>query len=348
MLSRSFINTPPAEPYRIALVDESSISDESLVTSAKSFQHHKKVKIFCERVSKANAREYRTDNSEKQQLSCVYKMHRVADEDDDANSATVRQKIGKIHSKVRSLANYFDDSNWKRRIPFKYDEEDESPPPTAIDGNVLCFIGREGTLFNKAKYPDLSNYLVEFIEVFTTAALFPTITICPSIDQLGDSSFRRDDPKFFATVQRIVHLIGMNKFQTVHKSRRANRDAEKYSEKEWEELIDLTNWMNTNITVPSNKGELFPNRADYLEMIGFDRILRENDTKNHEWMTNFTSLKNHARVHGFQNWSDKKTGGKKLHKWFRNQKREFVRGALKKAKYQWRYDLLNSINFPWP
>ena len=332
------------------------ISDKSLVTSAKSVQHHKKVKEFCERVSKANAREYaKTDNVDAQELSCIYEMHRVADEDDDANSATVRQKIGKIHSTVGSLANYFRDSIASgRRNPFKYDQENESLPPTAVDGNILCFIEREGTLFDKSMCPDLSNRLVEFVEVFTTAALFPTINICPSIDHLGDPSYQRDDPKFFARVQRIVHLIGMNKFLMVHKSKSKKRDAEKYSKKEWEELINLTKFFDTNITKPSSKGELFPNRAEYLEMIGFFRLLRENDPKNQEWRRMFTDLKNHVRMHGFGNWSEAKTkdgkeiDGQKLGRWTSNQRSDLGLGRFRSgSKHRWKYDLLNSINFPW-
>ena len=208
-------------------------------------------------------------------------MHRVAEDDEDDsddNSAMIRRKIGKIHSTVHSLANYFQDSQTFRRNPFKYNEEDTAPLPTAVDGSILCFIEPEGTLFDKAKYPELINYLVEFIEVFATAALYPTINICPSIECLGDSIFKRDDPRFFARVQRIVHLIGLNKFQKAKRNRKC--DTKKYSKKEWEELIGLSTFINNNITMPSNKGALPPNRAEYLEMIGFFRMLKEIDPIN--------------------------------------------------------------------
>ena len=146
-------------------------------TSAKSVQHHKKVEAFCERVSKADAREHTQDNTQRQELSCIYEMHRVADDDeDDFSSAMIRRKIGKIHSDVNSITSYFRDSKASRRNPFMYDEEDESPPHTAVDGNILCFIERDGTLFDRSKYLDLSNYLVEFVEVFTTAALIQPLT----------------------------------------------------------------------------------------------------------------------------------------------------------------------------
>lgn len=274
-------------------------------------------------------------------------MHRVADaNEDDVNSATIRRKIGKIHSTGKSLCTYFLDSQAGRRNPFKYDNEDEAPPPTTVDGNILCFIERDGTLFAWSKHPDLSNYLVEFIEVFATAALYPTINICPSIDQLGDSRGARDDPKFFANVQRIVHLIGMNKFQTVDR-RKTIRDAEKYSVREWEELIRLSDYIRNRITKPSNKGELFPNREEYLELIGFFRILSTANPKNQEWMTNFRNLKDHSVKHGFKNWA-KKGGGKKLHTWVGHQRRDFRLGRFKSgSKHQWKYDLLNSIYFPW-
>ena len=158
---------------------------------------------------------------------------------------------------------------------------------------------------------------------------------------------QRDDPNFFARVQRIIHLIGMNKFQPVY-IRNAKRDTKKYSKKEWEELIDLSFWMRKNIIQPTNRGDLFPNRDEYLEMIGFFRILRENDPKNQEWRRMFTGLKNHVRVHGFGNWPEAKGDWKKLQQWAWNQKRDLRRGAFKNgSKHQWRYDLLNSIKFPW-
>lgn len=345
-----------AESYRNALVENSSTSDKSLATTAESLNHHKEVRKFCERISEADAREYIEDRLVEQNLSCIYEMHRVADDDnnDNIDSATIRRKIGKIHSTVNSVSKYFRFSSASRRNPFKYDEEDKSPPPTAINGNILCFIERDGTLFDKAKYPSLSNHLVEFIEVFTTAALYPTINICPSIDKLGDSPFQRDDPKFFARVQRIVHLIGMNKFQTVYHPKTQKRDAEKHSKKEWEELVILSKWINANITTPSNKGDLYPNRAEYLEMIGFFRMLRENDQNNQKWMANFTDLKNHARVYGFKEWSKAKKkdgkliGGYKLGIWTTKQRSELREGRFKSgSKHRWKCDLLNSIGFPW-
>lgn len=155
----------------------------------------------------------------------------------------------------------------------------------------------------------------------------------------------RDDPKFFATIQRIVHLVGLNKFRLVNNVKDAKRDAKKHSVGEWEELIVLTKFIQNSITTPRTKGELYPNRAEYLELIGFDRILHENKAENQLWMTNFAGLKNHAAVHGFENWPK---AGNKLHRFFWNQIRDFRLGRLKKSRHQWKYDLLNSINFPWP
>lgn len=317
--------------------------------STESVQHHKKVRKFCERISKADAREHEEDNSKREELSCTHEMHRVADDsknNDDNNSATIRSKIGKIHSTVKSFS-YFRSSKTARRNPFKYDKEDKSPPSAAVDGNILCFIERDGTLFDRSKLVYLSNYLVEFIEVFTTAALCPTISICPSIDQLGDSIGARDDPRFFAKVQRIVHLIGMGKFLAVNNPKSLKRDAEEYSEKEWEELINLTKWVSRSITTLLNKGDLYPNRAEYLESIGFFRMFRETTPEIQKWMRMFKGLKDHAAKHGFKNYEKSKEGGHKLRSWLNNQRLDFRSGKLKSTKHRWKSDLLNSIQFPW-
>ena len=59
-------------------------------------------------------------------------------------------------------------------------------------------------------------------------------------------------------------------------------------------------------------------------------------------------MKNHARVFGFKDWDKAKVDGMKLAQWACNQRRDFKRGAFKSgSKHQWKYDLLNSINFPW-
>ena len=134
-------------------------------------------------------------------------MHRNADNNDNDRheDTNIQLKIGKFHSIVRNLRQYFEEDRKadkhrkadQRRKPFKFEKEEESPPPTAIEGNIICFIDRDASLFNKSKYPDLSNYVVEFFEIFTTGALFPTIRICPSIEKLGDMCYNKDDPKVF-------------------------------------------------------------------------------------------------------------------------------------------------------
>mmetsp|Transcript_29096 Transcript_29096/g.84557 ORF Transcript_29096/g.84557 Transcript_29096/m.84557 type:complete len:613 (+) Transcript_29096:96-1934(+) len=337
------------KPYREALVATSSVSDAS-PTSAESVEHHGKVQEFCARISKADARTFTGDNANHSSLSCIYEMHRVADatEEDAANdAATVRQKIGKIHSRVLNLGSYFADSHKSRRKPFNFDGEDEAPPPAAVDGNVLCLIDATSSLFAKHPNQDLSNYLVEFVEVFATAALYPTIAICPSIDCLGDSNYQRDDARFFNTVQHIVIKIIDGKFRRAMSDQ--IRDEKKYSEEEWEELIKLTKWIHQNcLDRPSQNYYVPVNRKEYLEKIGFHRILKENTVQNIEWMKNLQDLRNHAVVCGF-----KKFPTKRLRDWVNKQRRRLGEGGDQvktgelRKKNQWRVDLLNSINFPW-
>ena len=282
-------------------------------------------------------------------LTCIYEMHRLAKENEDEGAILLLTKVGKAHSTARTLRSYYS-TPW-RRGPFRQRGEDGPPPPSAINGHILCFIQRAGTLFDKARYPDLSNFLVEFIEAFATAALFPTIQICPAITQLGDATGQKDDPKFFAKVQRIMNLVIEGKFDTVDAStKKNNEDKKKHSEKEWKELIALTKFIEYSIKAPIRNGDFCLNRAEHLNQIGFHQILRENTRRNKRWIENFSDLRKHSEQKGFKNWP-KPDPGKRyagIRTWSVNQRERLGNlSGEKKEKNQWKIDLLNSIDFPW-
>lgn len=273
-------------------------------------------------------------------------MHRLEEEDVAERDLliAVLAKIGKVHSAVENLRSYFTRSRRARRRPFKRDGEDESPPPSVMEGFILCFISRNGTLFDKSR-PHLSNYLVEFVETFLTAALFPSLKICPSIDKLGDATQNLpDDPRFFATVQKILSMIGEDKFQFDRHDTTDVRDPTKHSEEEWNQLGVLTAWYHANILKPRREGSMSENREEYLQEVGFDRIAHENRKGTKRWRESFSKVKKHMLQYGFKDWG-KSPGGQKLHMWFRNQ-RKFLKNKTG-TKYQWRIDLLNSVGFPW-
>ena len=346
-----YLFTHSAKPYRDELVTKGAVSTES-PNSPDSIEHHKYVKEFCERVSKAKAREYFSAVPRKLgALSCIYEMHRLGDDDDDV--AAILRKIGKIFSTASTLGAYWYDSTSGRRNPFKGNDEDEVDADE-VDGNILIFIAREG-LFDKSKFDDLSNYLVEFIEVFTTAALYPTITICPAITHLVDAGYVKDDPRFFATVKKVVHLIHDGKFELVEK-KQVRDELCKYSDEEWDELIVLRAWYYNNCKNPLECGELSPNRAEYLQQIGFFRIVSRNQsqasTRSTKWMDTFNNVRNHAMQYGFKDWEETE-GGETLYKWCRKQRNQLKSGGVRvktaklQEKNQWRIDVLNSIGFPW-
>jgi len=268
-------------------------------------------------------------------LTCIYYMYRLED--------AVLAKIGKIHSVVESLRNYFHRNNRDRRRPFIRDGESESPPPAAIKGHILCFINRNGTLFNKSR-PYLSNYLVEFVETFLTAALFPSIEICPSIGKLGDVVGLPDDPRFFATAQKILSMSGEDKFQFVNNPDVDVRDPTKHSPEEWNQLITLSAWYCKNILEPRREGRMSEIREEYLQEVGFDRIAHESRKGTTRWRESFSKLKKHILQYGFKDWG-KSPGGRKLKDWSCVQRKclKNKRGT----KYQWRIDLLDSVGFPW-
>ena len=320
-----------AKPYREYLL---ASSDDS-PTSAKSVEHHDRVREFCEQVSKEGAEEYALEHTTLEALTCIYYMYRLED--------AVLAKIGKIHSVVESLRNYFHRNNRDRRRPFIRDGESESPPPAAIKGHILCFINRNGTLFNKSR-PYLSNYLVEFVETFLTAALFPSIEICPSIGKLGDVVGLPDDPRFFATVQKILSMIGEDKFQFVTNPDVDVRDPTKHSPEEWNQLITLSAWYNGNILTPRREGSMSEIREEYLQEVGFDRIVHESRKGTTSWRESFSKLKKHILQYGFKDWG-KSPGGRKLIDWSSYQ-RKFLKNK-RGTKHQWRIDLLDSVGFPW-
>ena len=362
--------THSAKPYRDDLVTKGAVSTES-PTSPESIQHHEAVKELCDRISKADAKEYSSDHPDNQKLSCIYSTYRVdgnADADADADlshdhhndefAAMIMRKIGKVLSAVKSLKQYWYNRP-TRRNPFKYNDKDDVHPDV-IEGDILCFVEQEGTLFDKSKFDDLANYLLEFIEVFVTAALCPTITICPSIRHLGDAGFGKDDPRFFATVQKIVHLIHNGKFELAHGTQVRN-ELGKYTDDEWDELITLTTWYYNNCQTPHSSGELSPNRAEHLEQIGFFGIVKRNQSQARAlrgqakltgWMDTFNNVRNHAIQYGFKDWEETE-GGETLYKWCRMQRNKLksggdrVKTAKLQEKNQWRIDVLNSIGFPW-
>ena len=241
-------------------------------------------------------------------------------------------------------ASYFNE-NASRRNPFTVDGEDEAPPPDSVDGNIFFVMNAPGTLFDRRSYRHLSNYLIEFVEGIVTAAMFPTLRICPSISMLGDASFGTDDPKFFDTCRFLVNKIIDGKFAV---ARGQQKKPSNFSDKEWAEATTLSDWYYDNIHKPRKNGSLLPHREEFLERMGFDRIFKMNFSKNATWMKNFRDVKNHADEKGFRDWPTKK-----MTSWAGEQRRVLgtggcqVKTAELRAKHQWKIDLLNSIGFPW-
>ena len=328
-----------AKPYRAALVESGTLSTSS-ASDAAAIKHHRKVRRFLAEISVADAREHLSSHARRDDLSCIYEMHRDDTEDD---AVTTRTKVGKAHATNYTIANYF--YNKTRRDPFTLDGEDEAPPPDSLNGNILFFIDGPGTLFDRRSGKALSNYLVEFVEGLVTAAMFPTLRICPSISMLGDGSFGVNDPKFFDTCRFLVNKIIDGKFTLV--SRAEKRDAA-YSKEEWAEAMKLTDWYYTNIKKPRKDGSLSVHREEFLENIGFFRIFHMNTKHNAAWMKNFRDLKNHITVEGFRKWPTEK-----MRKWTIDKRRELRTGGDQvktdalRAKNQWKIDLLESIGFPW-
>ena len=130
----------------------------------------------------------------------------------------------------------------------------------------------------------------------------------------------------------------------------------KYSDEEWDELIVLRAWYYNNCKNPLECGELSPNRAEYLQQIGFFRIVSRNQsqasTRSTKWMDTFNNVRNHAMQYGFKDWEETE-GGETLYKWCRKQRNKLKSGGVQvktaklQEKNQWRIDVLNSIGFPW-
>ena len=336
-------SSPPflaAKPYRDALVKSGKLSTAS-ASDPEAIEHHKKVRQFFSENSEVDMREYVANHVQTGVLSCIYEVHRD-DADDDAT--TTRTKVGKANSTNKTVDTYFDD-NTSRRNPFLLDGEDGSPPPDSVNGNMFLIIDAPGTLFDQKLGKALSNYLIEFLEGIVTAAMFPTLLICPSISMLGDAHFGTDDPKFFDTCRYLLNKIIDGKFKVA--TTNVKRDAA-YSEEEWAEAITLSDWYYDNIHKPRKNGSLLPHREEFLESMGFDRIFKMNFSKNATWMENFRDIKNHADAKGFREWPTKK-----MTAWASEQRRVLgtggcqVKTAELRAKNQWRIDLLNSIGFPW-
>ena len=283
-----------AKPYRDSLVQDGSLSTASASDKA-AIEHHRKVREFLAEISMFDLREYVDSHSKDAELSCIYEVHRD-DADDDATST--RTKLGKAHGTTYTISKYLLPSSPYRRNPFTKDGEDESPPPSALNGNILLFIDGQGTLFSQMPYRTLSNSLMEFVEAMFTAALFPTLRICPSISMLGDFSFATDDKRFFDTCKYIIVKIIDGKFRIA--SKKQPRD-EAYSEEEWAEAIKLSGWYYKNIDNPRKEGRLLVHREEFLEEIGFFRIWEGNSVQNANWMQKFRDLKNHVDVEGFDN-----------------------------------------------
>ena len=281
-----------------------SASDEAAI------EHHRKVREFLAEISVFDTREYVGSHSNNAELSCIYEMHRN-DADDDSTST--RTKLGKGHGTTDAISRYFYPSSPKRRNPFKKKGEDESPPPSAVDGNILLFVDGRDTLFSLTPYRALSNYMMEFIEAIFTAAMFPTLRICPSISMLGDSCFGTNDKKFFDSCRYIVVKIIDGKFRIA--THNMTRD-EAYSEEEWAEAITLSQWYYQNIVFPRKKGRLLYHREEFLEEIGFNRIWEGALVNNANWMANFRDLKNHVDVAGFKNYPGGYDG--KMDNWVRS------------------------------
>ena len=56
-------------------------------------------------------------------------------------------------------------------------------------------------------------------------------------------------------------------------------------------LMVLTSWIHNNIRTQERKGIMYPNCADYLCNIGFDRILFENNVATtKDWRRNFRNM----------------------------------------------------------
>ena len=195
------------------------IEDGSLSTASASdeaaIEHHRKVREFLAEISVFDMREYVGSHSKNAELSCIYEMHRN-DADDDSTST--RTKLGKAHGTTYTISGYFYPSVPHRRNPFTKDGEDESPPPSAVNGNILLFVDGQDTLFSLMPYRALSNYLMEFVEAMFTAAMFPTLRICPSISMLGDGCFGTDDKKFFDSCRYIIVKIIDGKFRIATKN----------------------------------------------------------------------------------------------------------------------------------
>jgi hypothetical protein len=95
---------------------------------------------------------------------------------------------------------------------------------------------------------------------------------------------------------------------------------------------------------PRREGTMSEIREEYLQEVGFDRIVHESKKVTKQWREGFCNLKKHTLQYGFKEWN-KSPGGVKLRNWFYEQRR----GLKNKrgTELQWRIDLLDSIGFLW-
>ena len=120
------------------------------------------------------------------------------------------QKVGKVFSKCRSFAMYKASGKGgdSRRKPLG--RPGTIPTPDEVSGYILFDFTGLDTLFSYNGLDhdkSVGDFLLQFLEAFVTALLFPSLDICPSMSQYGDGGInQRDDPKWFAILKRFLRV----------------------------------------------------------------------------------------------------------------------------------------------
>ena len=175
----------------------------------------------------------------------------------------------------------------------KFSNSNETVSPDNVVGEILLDIGEIaiGTLFEKVKFPHTSNYAIQAIESLATASFFPNLTICPSIDQIGDGGIAllnnanwKKNLEAFLDLRRInggsfQHFPGGGTAKTPDERKRQS----------------LTNWYNNEL-MQHKKGEMPIDRVRVLDgMRFFENNNRGQDYLNKleaKWVQRYDDLSN--------------------------------------------------------